>query len=76
VKVGLNDPRRTMVLRSSDPIGRPGLGSCPLTAAREGRSLAQICEAFLKARSETYKKEGLKYLQRFLSRQKSEDISN
>jgi len=38
-------------------------------AAREGRSVAQICDAFLKAGSETYKKKGSKHLQRFLSRQ-------
>ncbi len=44
-------------------------------AAREGRSVAQICEAFLKAGSETYKKSGPKYLQRFLSRQKKEALS-
>ncbi len=43
-------------------------------AAREGRSVAQICEAFLKAGSETYKKRGPKYLQRFLSRLKKEDL--
>jgi hypothetical protein len=43
-------------------------------AAREGRSVAQICDAFLKAGSETYKKKGSKYLQRFLSRQKKEDL--
>ncbi len=42
-------------------------------AAREGRSVAQICEAFLKAGSEGYKKKGPKYLQRFLLRQKKED---
>ena len=40
-------------------------------AAREGRSVAQICEAFLKAGSETYKRRGPKYLQRFLSRPKN-----
>ncbi len=44
-------------------------------AAREGRSVAQICEAFLKAGSEGYKKKGPKYLQRFLSRQKKESAS-
>lgn len=44
-------------------------------AAREGRSVAQICEAFLKAGSEGYKKKGPKYLQRFLSRQKKEGSS-
>jgi hypothetical protein len=37
-------------------------------AAREGRSVAQICDAFLKAGSEAYRKNGPKYLQRFLSR--------
>ena len=42
-------------------------------AAREGRSVAQICDAFLKAGSETYREKGPKYLQRFLSRQIKED---
>jgi hypothetical protein len=32
----------------------------------------EIDDAFLKAGSETYKKQGPKYLQRFLSRQKKE----
>jgi Arc-like DNA binding dprotein len=36
-------------------------------AAREGRSVAQVCEAFLKAGSENYKKRGSGYLQRFLA---------
>jgi hypothetical protein len=41
-------------------------------AAREGRSMGQICEAFLTIGSEAYKKEGAKVLQRFfLQRQKS-----
>ena len=35
-------------------------------AAREGRSVAQICDAFLRAGSESYRKKGPKYLQRFL----------
>jgi Arc-like DNA binding domain len=39
-------------------------------AAREGRSVAQICEAFLKVGAETYRKEGSKLLGRFLSRSK------
>ena len=34
----------------------------------EGRSLAQICDAFLRAGSEGYKKQGSKYLQRFLTK--------
>jgi hypothetical protein len=39
-------------------------------AAREGRSVAQICSAFLKAGSEIYEKKGPVYLQRLLSREK------
>lgn len=41
-------------------------------AAREGRSVAQICDAFLKAGSEIYKRKGPVYLQRLLSRPKKE----
>ena len=41
-------------------------------AAREGRSVAQICDAFLKVGSEIYLRKGPKFLQRFLSRQKKE----
>ena len=37
-------------------------------AASEGRSVAQICEAFLMAGSEVYKKQGAKFLQRFLAK--------
>jgi predicted DNA-binding protein len=37
-------------------------------AAHEGRSVAQICEAFLRAGSEAYKKQGAKFLQRFLAK--------
>jgi predicted DNA-binding protein len=38
-------------------------------AGAEGRTVAQICEAFLRAGSEGYKKQGANYLQRFLSKQ-------
>jgi predicted transcriptional regulator len=41
-------------------------------AAAEGRSVAQICEAFLHAGLMKYEKEGAKYVQRFLARQKQE----
>jgi hypothetical protein len=41
-------------------------------AAREGRSVAQICEAFLKAGSVTYKKKGSGFVQLFLAQQRSE----
>ena len=44
-------------------------------AAREGRSVAQVCDAFLKASAEMYIKKGPKFLQRFLSRQKKEGSS-
>jgi len=44
-------------------------------AAREGRSVAQICDAFLKAGSESYRKKGSKSLERFLRRQSEENIS-
>jgi len=37
-------------------------------AVKEGRSVAQICEAFLQAGLFMYKKEGNRYIQRFLSR--------
>ena len=41
-------------------------------AASEGRSVAQICEAFLRAGLDGYQKEGTKYVRRFLSRHESE----
>lgn len=41
-------------------------------AAREGRSVAQICEAFLKAGAESYKKRGAGFVQRFLAQSLSE----
>jgi hypothetical protein len=34
-------------------------------ARREGRSLAQICDVFLRIGISTYEKEGSKYVQRF-----------
>lgn len=45
-------------------------------AAREGRSVAQICDAFLKAGAEAYRKKGAKYLERFFSRRSKEDLSD
>jgi len=44
-------------------------------AKREARSVSQICEMLLKVGVEGYEKEGRKYLQRFLSRQKKENLS-
>ena len=37
-------------------------------ATREGQSVARICEAFLLAGSDTYKRQGAKFLQRMLGR--------
>lgn len=37
-------------------------------AAKEGRSVAQVCEAFLKAGAEQYRREGSKTLQKHLQR--------
>ena len=39
-------------------------------AKKEGRSLAQICDLFLRGGINEYEKEGVSYLQRLLVRQK------
>jgi hypothetical protein len=44
-------------------------------AKKEGRSLAQLCEILLRGGAAAYQEEGPKYLQRLLSRQKREDLS-
>ena len=41
-------------------------------ALSEGRSLAQICETLLAGGLDIYKKEGTKYLQRLIARQKKD----
>jgi hypothetical protein len=41
-----------------------------LIADREARSISQICEIMLTIGTDAYKKEGSKYLNRFLDRQK------
>lgn len=44
-------------------------------ASAEGRSVAQICEVFLRAGIETYRKRGsIFFFQRFLSRRKKEPV--
>ena len=43
-------------------------------AKREERSLSQVCEMLLRLGAEGYEKEGPKYIQRHLSRQKKEDL--
>jgi hypothetical protein len=37
-------------------------------AVREGQSVARICEAFLLAGSDTYRRQGVKFLQRMFGR--------
>jgi hypothetical protein len=37
-------------------------------AAQEGQSVARICEAFLLAGSDSYKKQGTKFLERLIGR--------
>jgi hypothetical protein len=44
-------------------------------ARLEARSISQTCEIFLRLGVEDYEKEGSKFLQRFLSRQKKEGSS-
>jgi len=39
-------------------------------AAKDGRSVAQICEAFLRAGINEFKRTGSRHLQQFLSRSK------
>jgi hypothetical protein len=42
-------------------------------ANKESRSVAQVCEAFLQAGLAAYRKDGTKYIHRFLSRRTDED---
>ena len=46
-----------------------------LIATKEGRSLAQLCEILLRGGATEYQDEGPKYLQRLLSRQKKDNLS-
>ena len=41
-------------------------------AASEGRSVAQVCDAFLQASLVAYDKEGTKYIRRFLARRQDQ----
>jgi predicted transcriptional regulator len=41
-------------------------------AASEGRSVAQICESFLRGGLAMYQKDGARYIQRFLTREEKE----
>ena len=42
-------------------------------ADREARSMSQICEILLRIGAEQYKKEGSKFLQRYLVRRRTEE---
>ena len=42
-------------------------------ADKEARSMSQICEIFLRIGAEQYRKEGAKFLQRYLDRRKAEE---
>ncbi len=44
-------------------------------AVREERSISQVCEMLLRRGVNNYRKHGAKCLQRFLSRQKKEEVS-
>jgi hypothetical protein len=39
-------------------------------AASEGRSTAQVCEAFLRAGAESYRKKGARFVRDFLNQQR------
>jgi hypothetical protein len=71
---GLPYNARLLIMRKDDRIGVrvPAELKRELIqiAKKEGRSLAQLCEIFLRGGSSSYKEEGPKYLQRLLSRQK------
>lgn len=43
-------------------------------AAREGQSAARICEAFIAAGFDTYKKQGTKFLQSMLGRLSTKSV--
>jgi hypothetical protein len=47
-------------------------GKLQEVAKSEARSISQICEILLRVGIEGYEREGARYLQRFLSRQKKE----
>jgi len=42
-------------------------------AGKEKRSVAQVCEAFLEAGLRAYKREGTKYIHRFLSHRETDE---
>ena len=71
----LESARMKKDLRFTFRIGSDLKNELEKIAAQEGRSVAQICDAFLKAGSEAYRKRGPKYLQRFLSRRDNNSLA-
>jgi len=67
---------RQATMRKEDRIGLRVSAELKRTLVQisrsEGRSLAQVCEIFLRGATSAYKEEGTKYLQRLLARQKKE----
>ena len=67
---------RRVTMRKEDRIGLRVSAELKRTLVQisrnEGRSLAQLCEIFLRGATSSYKEEGPKYLQRLLARQKKE----
>ena len=51
-------------------IPRPLKEELQKVAQKERRSLAQVCEALLGGALEAYRKEGTKYIQRFLTQRR------
>jgi hypothetical protein len=49
-------------------------GELEAIAASEGRSVGQVCEAFLKASCENYKKTGTKLLKHFLAQRRPKKL--
>jgi hypothetical protein len=68
IRLGMSAKDTRLTLRIASDLKK----KLELVAASEGRSVAQICDAFLRAGLAGYQKEGTKYVRRFLSRHESE----
>ena len=67
IRVGMNTKDTRLTLRIQSDLKK----KLESVAASEGRSVAQICEAFLLAGLTSYQKEGTKYVSRFLARREN-----
>ena len=63
IRLGMNAKDTSLNLRIRSELKK----KLESVAATEGRSVAQICEAFLQAGLVAYGKEGAKYISRFLA---------